>query len=624
MTDNRERPDIVFDPSQNVWEIRYGERDSTHGPGNGSPGHGTDGPSKPPSSQKPSGTPYLIPIPIGLILCLVVNLIRGCGSSDNSRYVFQSERASVFRSESDFSDFSLGSQAYFLGKYDAAITFFTAALDSHTPVGEVYNRRALAYQAQGEHAKALQDFEQALSLSSNLAMVYNNRAITYLALADYDTAMADLDRAIELQPTLGKAYYNRGLVNSSLGDYDLAIADFGQALKFPASASSSLLSRSPVERPTSFIGDMIEASELEREFLDTGADLPSVLLQRALAYQAKGEVDSALADLDKAIELQPDSSEAYYARSWLRLSQGDYEQARADCQTILELGNDPELQGAAEQVLDLIGSSASGPPASVPTAAPWSTRPVKTPTEQPSVPIALYVPQPGETPTTPIWENQASCDEKPFSEWGLPGTYLYSGAGFRTVKLKLGESPSLPGSGSPLGAAAASPGLAETITTSLGTFQALRVDTAGSYERLTGRLDYYKGTYKSSTWYVCGFGVVQFASSDIGTKSPATNPNYNTQSQVELLSFTPMSTNESHVRYILADMHLGNVAEEYRADVADEETAEALRLWDAGVRVVNLYEFERKIVDGRWRIVHAGTDNPVTGTDIILTGDPPQ
>jgi hypothetical protein len=47
-------------------------------------------------------------------------------------------------------------------------------------------------------------------------------------------------------------------------------------------------------------------------------------------------------------------------------------------------------------------------------------------TEAPSTPIAVYIPQSSETPTTPIWDNtQVSCDGKPFNMWGSPGTYLY-------------------------------------------------------------------------------------------------------------------------------------------------------------------------------------------------------
>ena len=88
------------------------------------------------------------------------------------------------------------------------------------------------------------------------------------------------------------------------------------------------------------------------------------------------------------------------------------------------------------------------------------------------------------------------------------------------------------------------------------------------------------------------------------------------------MSFTPLTTNEARVRYILADIQLGNVAFYYRANIADEETAEALRRWDAGVRVLNSDQFESRIVNGRWYIVHSGTEKPVTGMDISLSSDP--
>ena len=116
---------------------------------------------------------------------------------------------------------------------------------------------------------------------------------------------------------------------------------------------------------------------------------------------------------------------------------------------------------------------------------------------------------------------------------------------------------------------------------------------------------------------------IKLISSDAGIRNPG-NYSYSNSEDLVLLSFTPLTTNESHVRYILADIQLGNVADDHRANVADEETAEALRRWDAGIRVANIEGFERKIVDGQWQIVYAGTDNPVIGTDIILTSDSPQ
>ena len=88
---------------------------------------------------------------------------------------------------------------------------------------------------------------------------------------------------------------------------------------------------------------------------------------------------------------------------------------------------------------------------------------------------------------------------------------------------------------------------------------------------------------------------------------------------------------EPQVRYIVADMTLGGNVKLYR-DYAtterDPDSREAMRLWDAGARVVNTNEFERKWVtnqfgkDGRvMRVVLRGSNRTITGSEVLLTTD---
>ena len=78
---------------------------------------------------------------------------------------------------------------------------------------------------------------------------------------------------------------------------------------------------------------------------------------------------------------------------------------------------------------------------------------------------------------------------------------------------------------------------------------------------------------------------------------------------------------EEDVKYKLADMELGGVVGFYR-QFKDAPTVEAVKRWDAGVRVKNIKKFERKDVSGRsWLIVHKGTEYLVNGSDIKLTTD---
>ena len=47
-------------------------------------------------------------------------------------------------------------------------------------------------------------------------------------------------------------------------------------------------------------------------------------------WSRKGDFDKALADLNKAIELTPNSAEAYHDRGWAYLLKGDLDEAVAD------------------------------------------------------------------------------------------------------------------------------------------------------------------------------------------------------------------------------------------------------------------------------------------------------
>ena len=88
---------------------------------------------------------------------------------------------------------------------------------------------------------------------------------------------------------------------------------------------------------------------------------------------------------------------------------------------------------------------------------------------------------------------------------------------------------------------------------------------------------------------------------------------------------------EPQVRYLLADLTLGGnpgLYRDYAVREKDPDSVETIRLWDAGVRVVNTNDFERKWVanpcgkDGRvLRIVFRGSNRTITGNEIVLTSD---
>ena len=93
-------------------------------------------------------------------------------------------------------------------------------------------------------------------------------------------------------------------------------------------------------------------------------------------------------------------------------------------------------------------------------------------------------------------------------------------------------------------------------------------------------------------------------------------------SRVALNSDVPYP--ETNVRYFLADMMLGGSRDFYHrtAESAHEMGChEAVARFDAGVKVINLDQFERKKVDGKVLITRKGSDERISGMLVKLSTD---
>jgi tetratricopeptide (TPR) repeat protein len=100
-------------------------------------------------------------------------------------------------------------------------------------------------------------------------------------------------------------------------------------------------------------------------------------LDRGNAYQYKGEVDHAIADYDKAIELKPDYAAVYDVRARAYVSKGDYTRALDDVTKGGELNS--KAKKAAAPKTDKAKPAAKAASAAKPASEkkepedPWST-----------------------------------------------------------------------------------------------------------------------------------------------------------------------------------------------------------------------------------------------------------
>lgn len=161
------------------------------------------------------------------------------------------------------------------------------------------------------------------------------------ALAAYNEAIAREDPA-----TLVVAYANRCIANGALDHTDAAVADCTAALEaIDANGLPEGVRRAEIlnnravvyirkRDRESAIADLDEAIELEPEYAEAYAN-------RGRAYNDLEDYERAIEDLDRAIELNDAMSDAYGNRAFAHQNLGDLDAAYADYERAVAIDNNP-------------------------------------------------------------------------------------------------------------------------------------------------------------------------------------------------------------------------------------------------------------------------------------------
>lgn len=75
-------------------------------------------------------------------------------------------------------------------------------------------------------------------------------------------------------------------------------------------------------------------------------------IESGVSYARNGDPDQAIAEYDRAIELDPDFADTYYNRGNAYYDKGELDQAIADFQKALRISSDPYLRQFAEENLE--------------------------------------------------------------------------------------------------------------------------------------------------------------------------------------------------------------------------------------------------------------------------------
>ncbi|MBN1953875.1 MAG: tetratricopeptide repeat protein [Anaerolineae bacterium] len=221
----------------------------------------------------------------------------------------------------------LGDLYFWREEYALSISSLERALDLEPDDSWLWEMLGMSLYAAGNYPAAVDAYDEAVRLEPGELETYYHRAFAHLAAEDVASALADFDQVLLLDQDFGGAYYGRGLLHAQARQYDEALDDFTAALEY---------------------------DYWDYEHLYFTGTHPYI--ERALVYQALGQPQQALDDLDTLVAADDGWYLPYYYRGLLYKELGRTEDAILDFQTLWELAPDAEWQDVAVEELERLQS----------------------------------------------------------------------------------------------------------------------------------------------------------------------------------------------------------------------------------------------------------------------------
>lgn len=197
----------------------------------------------------------------------------------------------------------------------------------------------LAGRRDGRFKPLLAAYTAAIAAEPDEAQPYDNRAAFLLGIYDWAGAMPDLDKAVALSPDVGR-YLRRASVAQIVGADAKALADL--------QAAQRLEPGSPVivDALGSYLvdhGRKDEALALVQQQIDAGGSGKADMLSRKATLQARArDRDGALATIDQAVAIKPGTPDLLNNRCWLKAQMNvQLDTALKDCTKAIELSDAP-------------------------------------------------------------------------------------------------------------------------------------------------------------------------------------------------------------------------------------------------------------------------------------------
>ncbi len=253
--------------------------------------------------------------------------------------------------------------------------------------GVALEHRGLQRLKTSEFAAAARDYSEAIKIKPSPAR-FNNRGVSFWRLREYDIAIADFNEALRLDPKNPHTFRLRGTVYVYKKDPTRALQDLNEALRLQPDNTFSL-----AHRGTAYLlaGDLERA---RRDFATVARLQPNdadALNSIAWGYVLGGYGQDGIAQIERALVMQPDNPHYLDTRAHVREAMGDLSGALTDFRRAFSLKPSIKL---AEEGLERVAAKIAAAPApqrAEPAAAPDNRAAAATASATPERRVALVI-----------------------------------------------------------------------------------------------------------------------------------------------------------------------------------------------------------------------------------------
>jgi len=191
-----------------------------------------------------------------------------------------------------------------LEDYDSAIRDIDRAVEID-PQGEYFYQRGLMERRIDNYDLAIDNFHQAIELNPDNPEPLIDLSVTFRLVGDFEASVEAADRAIEMAPDNDRAHSARGRSLKEMGDFEAALSELHIAVELNPENWRA------VEDLAEIYAWHLDDPHAGLEWYNRSIDLfPGDgwrISDRGVLHGRLGELDAAMADFERAAELDPEN-----------------------------------------------------------------------------------------------------------------------------------------------------------------------------------------------------------------------------------------------------------------------------------------------------------------------------